>query len=161
MPTGPGQYQVVFGSTPVGANVPPGVYTLSGAGGKDIDAFTATLNVGANIVWTNKTSISGVDRSQPLTITWSGGSNPGYVLLGYSDSSTHQPSGFLCSEDAAKGSFTIPSFILSALHPTGARGVIFRTPSLIAAGGDPRYRSRVFRECQASRSPPVDTHGRT
>ena len=128
-PTSTGQYQVVFGSMPSGPNVPPGAYTLSGAGGKDVGAFTAALNIGGNIVWTNKSAVSTVDRSQPLTITWSGESNPGYVLLGgYSDSSNHQPSGFLCTVDATKGSFTIPSFILSALQPTGTRGVMFIGP---------------------------------
>jgi uncharacterized protein (TIGR03437 family) len=49
-PSSTGQYQVVFGSTPSGPNVPPGAYTLSGAGGKDVGAFTASLNIGANIV---------------------------------------------------------------------------------------------------------------
>ena len=70
-----------------------------------------------------------MDRSQSLTITWSGGSNPGYVLLGgYSDCNNHEPSGFLCTEDVSKGSFTIPSFTLSALHPTGTRSVMFIGP---------------------------------
>ena len=129
LPTSTGQYQVVFGSTPVGPNVPPGSYTLSGTGGKDVAAFRSTLNVGANIVWTNKSAVSSVDRSQPQTITWSGGSNPGYVLIGgYSDSMNHEPSGFLCTEDATKGSFTIPGFILSALQVTGTRGVLFIGP---------------------------------
>jgi len=125
----PGQYQVVFGSTPVGPNVPPGSYTLTGIGGKDVGAFSATLNIGGNIVWTNKSAISTVDRSQSLSITWSGATTPGYVLLGgYSESNSQSPSGFLCTEDASKGSFTIPSFILSALYPTGTNGVMFIGP---------------------------------
>ncbi len=128
-PSSTGQYQVVFGSSPVGPNVPPGAYTLAGTGGKDVGAFNIALNINGNIVWTNKSAVSTVDRSQPLTITWSGGSSPGYVLLGgYSDSSNHEPSGFLCSEDVSKGSFTVPGFILSALQPTGTRGVIFIGP---------------------------------
>lgn len=127
--TSPGQYQVVFGSTPAGPNVPPGTYTLTGSAGKDVGAFSATLNIGGNIVWTNKSAISTIDRGQPLTIAWSGGTTPGYVLLGgYSENNSEGPSGFLCTEDASKGSFTIPSFVLSALSPTTTKGVMFIGP---------------------------------
>ena len=52
-PTRTGQYQVLFGSAPVGPNLPPGTYALTGAGGRDLSAFSATLNVGGNILWSN------------------------------------------------------------------------------------------------------------
>jgi uncharacterized protein (TIGR03437 family) len=117
-----GQYQVVFGSAPAGPNVPPGSYTIAGTGGAGVAAFSAALKVGGNIVWTNKSGISTVNRSQPLTVTWSGGTTPGYVLIGgYFESQSSPVVGFVCAEDTLKGSFTIPSFVLSAL-PAGASG---------------------------------------
>jgi uncharacterized protein (TIGR03437 family) len=126
---GTGQYQVVFGSTPSGPSVPPGTYTIAGTGGRDLTAFSATLKVGGNIVWTNKTGISTVERSQPLTVTWSGGTTPGSVLIGgYFESREAPFVGFACAEDTGKGSFTIPSFILSALPPAANGGVMFIGP---------------------------------
>ena len=121
-----GQYQVVFGSAPTGPNVPPGAYTIFGAGGHDLVGFSATLKVGGNIVWTNKPAASSIDRSQPLTVTWSGGTTPGDVWIGgYVESQTTPFIGFVCAEDIAKGSFTIPSLILSALPAAANGGAMF------------------------------------
>jgi hypothetical protein len=126
-PSRTGQYQVSFGSAPNGRNLPPGTYAITGSGGRDVPAFTATLNVGGNVVWTNKAAISIIDRSQPLTVTWSGGTSPGYVLVGgYAGSGYGNLQGFVCAEDSSKGSFTIPSFILSMLPPAG--GGMFISP---------------------------------
>ncbi|MGA2880588.1 MAG: hypothetical protein ABSG13_16705 [Bryobacteraceae bacterium] len=121
-----GQYQVVFGSAPTGPNVPPGAYTISGAGGHDLAAFSATLKVGGNIAWTNKAAISTVNRSQPLTVTWSGGTSPGDVWIGgYFESRTAPFVSFVCVDDIGKGTFTIPSFILSALPAAANGGAMF------------------------------------
>ena len=127
MPSRTGQYQVIFGSAPTGPNVPPGTYTISGGGGRDLGAFGATLKVGGNIVWTNKAAISTIDRSQPLTVTWVG--NPGDVFIGgYVESPATGFVGFSCAEDADKGTFTIPSFILSALPKAATGGAMFIGP---------------------------------
>ncbi|HTC34533.1 MAG TPA: hypothetical protein VK724_14225 [Bryobacteraceae bacterium] len=121
-----GQYQVAFGSAPIGQDVAPGAYTISSAGGSDLKAFSATLKIAADIVWTNKAGISTIDRSQPLTLNWSGGTSPASVLIGgYIASETTQFVGFVCVEDAGKGTFTIPSFILSALPPAETGGAMF------------------------------------
>jgi uncharacterized protein (TIGR03437 family) len=126
---GTGQYQVMFGSAPAGPNLPTGTYAMSGAGGREAGAFNATLSVSGNVLWTNKAAISAVDRSQPLTVTWMGGTIPGYVLLGgYSEASGMGHAGFICAEDTSKGSFTVPSFILSALPQTTTGGLIFIGP---------------------------------
>jgi uncharacterized protein (TIGR03437 family) len=124
-----GQYQVMFGNAPTGPNVPPGAYAITGSGGRDLGAFSAALRAGEKIVWTNKAAISTVNRSQPLTVTWSGGANPGYVLLGgYFESPSVGFVSFVCAEDTSKGSFTIPSFILSALPPAATGGAMFIAP---------------------------------
>jgi len=118
-----GEYQTLFGSAPSGHDLPPGSYMITGSGGHDVNAFSAKLNVGGNVLWTNKAGISTVDRSQPLTVTWTGGTSPGYVLVGgYIDASTGGQLGFVCSEDVNKGSFTIPAFVLSTM-PAGSGGM--------------------------------------
>lgn len=100
-----------------------------GKGGANLAAFSATLKVGGNVVWTNKAAISRVNRTQPLTVTWSGGTTPGYVLLGgYFESRSAPFVGFACVEDVSKGTFTIPSFILSALPAASNGGAMFIGP---------------------------------
>ena len=128
-PSRAGQYQALFGSSPTGPNLPTGTYTISGAGGHDVNAFSATLNVGASVLWTNKAAISSIDRSQPLTVTWLGGPDPGSVVIGgYVDSNTVGLVGFVCTADTSAGSFTIPSFILSLLPSAATGGGMFITP---------------------------------
>jgi uncharacterized protein (TIGR03437 family) len=109
-----GQYQVLFGPDVTGPNVPPGTYTITGKGGSGVGSFTTTLSINSNLVWTNRAAISIVDRSQPLTITWSGGTLPGHVVVGGSQNE----SAFLCTEDAAKGIFSVPQPFLSTLTPS-------------------------------------------
>ena len=93
-----------------------------------MSAFTATLQVGGNVVWTNKAAVTTVDRTQPLTVTWSGGTNPGGVLIGgYLLSNTVGLVGFVCAEDTSKGAFTIPSFMLSVM-PAAPGATIFISP---------------------------------
>ena len=94
-----------------------------------MNAFSATLNVGASVLWTNKAAISSIDRSQPLTVTWLGGPDPGSVVIGgYVDSNTVGLVGFVCTADTSAGSFTIPSFILSLLPSAATGGGMFITP---------------------------------
>jgi uncharacterized protein (TIGR03437 family) len=125
-PTKPGQYQVLFGSTPQGPNLPLGTYSITSAGGHDLNAFSVTMNVAGNVVWTNKAAINSVDRSQPLTVTWSDTTTPRYVVVGGYASSDTAVGIFVCTEDASVGSFTIPSFILSVLPAT--TGGMFISP---------------------------------
>jgi uncharacterized protein (TIGR03437 family) len=128
-PSRAGQYQVLFGATPIGPNLPTGTYTITGAGGHDVMAFSAALNVGGSVLWTNKAAVSTIDRSQPLTVTWSGGAEAAFVVIGgYVNSNTAGLVGFVCTEDASVGSFTLPSFILSTLPAAATGGGMFISP---------------------------------
>lgn len=113
-----GQYQGLFGASVTGPGVPPGIYTITGKGGKDVGPFTAGLNAGANVVWTNKVPMPFLDRSQPLTVTWTGGAVPGHVLLG-----GYQNGGraFFCTEDTSRGTFSVPAVFLSMFKPTAGQ----------------------------------------
>ena len=127
--TNKGQYQALFGASAAGPNIPLGTYTISGTGGKDVGAFSATVTVAGHLAISNKSSLATVDRTQPLTVTWTGGTAGNYVLIG--GGSTHGPhSYFACAEDAGKGTFTIPGYILSSINPTtAANGIIWISPN--------------------------------
>jgi uncharacterized protein (TIGR03437 family) len=100
----------------------PGKYTVTnGAGGSNVDAFTWDLTLPPSVVATIPASIN---RSQDLSLTWTGGSAFSFVtIFGYSavpvtltDFSWVE---FICSADASAGTFTIPSAILNLLPPNG------------------------------------------
>jgi uncharacterized protein (TIGR03437 family) len=101
----------------------PGAYTATGSGGADVGAFTANLTVPALLKWTNQSSFTGsIDRSQNLTITWSGGADPDYVAIFGSSTSSTTPqvtATFVCTEKASAGTFSVPSYVLEALPASG------------------------------------------
>ena len=122
---GAGGYSTFVGSGFPVSQAPAGTYRVSGSGGKDVGGFSAVLNVSSSLRWVNQSSIGIVDRSQPLTVTWSGGPNPGHVVFG-GYANTQGGAFFVCIEDAQKGSLTIPQQILSILPPTaGRKGYLF------------------------------------
>ena len=130
----PGDYATSFSLSPAAGAIPVGSYTLSG-GGSDVGAFSVTVNVAGHPTLTNKASLASIDRSKPLTVTWSGGTPGQFVMIGgYSNhANTGLPPqvvtanrGFTCAEAAEKGALTIPSYILQGLWPTpDAHGAIF------------------------------------
>jgi uncharacterized protein (TIGR03437 family) len=120
-----GEYSALLGSGFTPSQAPAGTYVVSGPGGKDVGSFSASLSVSNTLRWANGSAVSTVDRNQPLTVTWSGGPNPGHVVFGgFAD----VPGGgfFVCIEDAQKGSLTVPQQVLSTLPSTaGPSGYLF------------------------------------
>lgn len=130
-----GQYHGVFASSVIGPNVPSGSYTISGSGGKDVGAFSAVMTVGSHLAISNKSSLATIDRTQPLTVTWTGGVTGNYVLIGgytpsaYSNGAYFSNAYFACAEDAGKGSLTIPSYVLSSMNVTAnSQGILGISP---------------------------------
>lgn len=113
-----GLYTALFGPQYQGPTLPPGDYSVSGTGAKDVAAFNVTLTARSPVIWTNPpAAATKLDKAQPLVFTWTGGNLPGHVILGGSQSNGAT---FLCSTDTARGTFTIPAAFLSALvsgHP--------------------------------------------
>jgi len=124
--TAKGHYRVSFGSSMTGPNIPLGAYTIIGSGGKDVGAFTATMTVGSHLAISNKASLATVDRTKPLTVNWTGGVAGSYVLIGgytpnaYANGANMPAAYFACAEDGGKGTFTIPSYILSSMNATAS-----------------------------------------
>jgi uncharacterized protein (TIGR03437 family) len=98
----------------------PGTYTLNnGSGGKDVGPFNITITVPATFTWTNMSSITSVPRSQPLTVTWTGGDPTQPVIIsGSSGTADNAFAAFVCEAPNPPGTFTVPVQILQQLPPS-------------------------------------------
>jgi uncharacterized protein (TIGR03437 family) len=168
--TGAGGSQSVTlagGTAPLGSTLPlwslpdtsflnPGKYTVSGIGGADVGAVKASITVPSPLTWTNRDQTTMVSRSQPLTLTWSGGPAGQVVtILGEnSDLRTNSSALFYCVAPAGATSFTIAPQILQALPPTrpnpiDSTSIIFLISSsptpLIATGLDAGQASALYK----------------
>ena len=92
-------------------------YQLNGDGGTDVGPIRATFAVAAPLTWTNKTQVTEVDRSQPLSINWTGApAGQTVVILGSNTDIPFNASGmFVCAADANAGTFSVPTQILQSL----------------------------------------------
>jgi hypothetical protein len=112
------------------AIVPGGYSVDNGAGAAPFGAFRAALTIPPMVQWSNKSELASVDRTQDLTVTWTGG-NPDkeYVLIGGISASEEVAVGFSCTEKASAGRFTIPAWVLSSL-PASATLSLEGTPPI-------------------------------
>jgi hypothetical protein len=127
-PNGDGSYN------PTG--VATGSYTVTGAGGGAVGAFSGTIVVpsaAGSFNWTNVGSFNGgtapvISRNTPLNITWTGGDPQGFVDItliastvqnSYPDTRGHpEPAMYVeCILPANKLSFSVPTYVLQALPP--------------------------------------------
>jgi len=112
-----------------------GRYTLSGTGGAQVGAFSGTLDVGDEIVWTNWQEATSVNRSSPLTVRWTGASTSQYVSIsGSSISLDLSYTGFTCLANRSAGQFSIPASILSQLPASVSFGE-FSIPGAMSISG--------------------------
>ena len=133
--SGSGSYLAfVGGGLPLGlspsqpAYFAPGLYTVSGNGGKDVGAFQARVNATTVPVWTNRDQITQIDRSFPINLTWSGGDPASQyaLIMGLANDSDSKTSGsFLCLAPMGDGRFTIPVSAFANLPATGANATAF------------------------------------
>jgi uncharacterized protein (TIGR03437 family) len=118
-----------------------GNYTFNnGSGGADVGGFNAQFNFPGNTNWTNRAAIASVNRSQGVTVNWSGGDPNGMVqIFGYSvsDTTDNAIAGFFnCIERASAGAFTVPPHVLLALPPSPTGGADSLTPlGALGVGG--------------------------
>jgi hypothetical protein len=95
----------------------PGQYTVNGTGGANVGAFSASITVPSALVWTNQAAITSAARSADLRVTWSGGGASDVAIIsgGSFDQASSVGGTFTCFENASVGSFSVPSYVLSAL----------------------------------------------
>jgi hypothetical protein len=99
---------------------PGGTYTLTGTGGSQVGPFTATAKFPTSFTVTNMSSLTTVNRSQPLTINWTGS---GFDTVEIQINTTTETSttvnglGLNCAVPASLGTYTIPAAALAYLTP--------------------------------------------
>src|SRR5262249_5693003 len=100
-----------------GAVITPGDYTVdNGTGTPAFGAFKATLSLPPMVRWTNKDALASPDRTQDLTVTWSGGvPDKEYALIVGLAVNQQVAMGFLCAEKVSAGKFTVPAWVLSSI----------------------------------------------
>jgi uncharacterized protein (TIGR03437 family) len=114
----PGMYSLTISGVPY---LNPGAYSIDdGSGGMDVGPFKVSFNIPNPLTWTNEASITSVNRSQGVTVTWSGGDQNSYATISGS-SSTSGPQAanvgamFTCTAPISAGTFTVPPSVLLAL----------------------------------------------
>lgn len=100
-----------------------GTFTFSnGPGSNSIGPFgAASITMPPALVWTNNNALSGINRAQGATLTWSGGSPGTFVMiLGSARVAPTAPTSvsFACAAPVSAGQFTIPPSLLLAM-PAG------------------------------------------
>jgi uncharacterized protein (TIGR03437 family) len=111
----------VFSTTNPNGFLDPGTYTVSGTGGTGVGAFSFNMNVGAPAVLTPSSvaTIATIDRSQPLTLSWTGGSGQLILIQGdAADADTNVTGVFTCFVPSSPATFTIPAGMLANLPTT-------------------------------------------
>jgi uncharacterized protein (TIGR03437 family) len=116
-------FGVLGGSIPLsGGMLPlfldPGRFIVSSQGGKDAGPFRADITLADAAVWSNRDQIAAVDRSQGVTLNWTGGNDTTQLAMigGLSNSSDGKASGaFFCLAHMAQGNFTVPVAALANL----------------------------------------------
>jgi hypothetical protein len=143
----PGQSLKIYTALSVPNNFIPasgGPFTYdNGSGGADVGHFNTTTNFPANFTWTNPSasSVVAIDRTQGVTVTWSGGAPGVTVTINGSASAIVNgqsvSGGFTCLAPLSAGTFTVPVPALLAL-PAGS-GTLSLTdntnPQLFTASG--------------------------
>ena len=100
-----------------------GTYRISGPGGPDVGAYSGNLRIAPDLVWTNRASGAVVDRSQPLTVTWTGGEPT--TLVSLQGTSTVVNNGvvtsasFTCWANNPDGRLTVPASVLGQIPASG------------------------------------------
>jgi uncharacterized protein (TIGR03437 family) len=104
-----------------------GTYSLSGAGGKDVGKFNASVTLGAPLTITGGLPPT-VNRGTGLTLNWTGGNSTDIVQISGSSSATTgtgvnattDSTSFICTTTAGPGTYTVPAAILQQLPAVAA-----------------------------------------
>jgi hypothetical protein len=106
-----------YSLNPDGDAITPGGYTVdNGSGTQAVGPFKAAITLPPPLAWNNMGGLTAVDRTQDLTVTWSGGiADKEFVLIVGLAASNQAVAGFLCSEKVSAGQFTVPAWVLSSI----------------------------------------------
>jgi hypothetical protein len=124
-----------YSTSPALGTLRNGTYSLTAPGGSQVGAFSASAVFPTSFTATNWNSITAINRSQPLTLTWSGSNfeNVAIVLgTAVTASGSQHLTTINCTVPGAPGAYTIPAAALAYLSPAGTTGAAFGSISLQA-----------------------------
>src|SRR5205807_2221504 len=110
----------------------PGAYQVSGIGG-DVGSFSVSANMPQPLIWTNRDQLVFVDRTKPLSVSWTGGTGGQVAIVGFGvDLPTSSTTVFGCIAPSGASSFTVPAVMLSNVpatraNPLQSKSVIYLT----------------------------------
>jgi uncharacterized protein (TIGR03437 family) len=120
----------------------PGAYTFSTPAGADLPSVSASFNIPAPVAWLNRDQVVNIDRSQPLTLTWTNTTQTVSIVGAAVDLPTNSSALFQCIAPAAATSLTVPAAILSALP--ASRRLASQTKAVLFVGTLPLGAASVF-----------------
>ena len=123
--------------------IAPGAWSISGTGGADVGPFNASITVPAPLNCSPSCDITAIDRTQPLTIQWTGGGGAqDYVQVAgvattpsLADSKTNVAVLFSCSAKASDGTLTVPVSVLSQMPTSSSDPLAPNTGALLVING--------------------------
>ncbi|HWZ32805.1 MAG TPA: hypothetical protein VNX18_15795 [Bryobacteraceae bacterium] len=95
-----------------------GAFTFKWTGGADVGASSATVNLPTLLTWTNQPAAATIDRTQGLTVTWTGGASGSYVIIAGNSSTNGASGSYTCFAPQSALTFTVPSYVTLVL-PAG------------------------------------------
>ena len=98
-----------------------GAFTYNGSGGADVKSFNTTINFPNPLLnWTNQNADATVNRSQGVTLNWTGGAPGSYVIIrgNSSDANTGANGSFTCIANQSALTFAVPNYVTGSL-PAG------------------------------------------
>ena len=117
----------------------PGNYTITGAGGADVGAFNVQVQLNP-VEWSNPAVAALVNRSQPLTLNWTGGRANDYVMALGTSATRSSVGTFVCIARASDLKITVGTHILQNLPASIQEGSLLglfsiTEPKLFTATG--------------------------
>ena len=109
----------------------PGSYTITGTSSPDMGAFSVAFQLPAAVQWSNQPDGLAaltlmIPRDQDLHVEWTNGNDPDLVMIqGFGLTPDASGAAFACTERASKGSFNVPSWVLSSIPPTVGGSTLF------------------------------------
>jgi len=95
----------------VGPYLTPGAYQLTSSGGADVSAFDVPAVAPDELVWTNRDTISRIDRTSDLEVAWAqpeAQASTVLILGGATDRPSDSSYVFVCAADPDERRFVIP-----------------------------------------------------
>jgi len=120
----------------------PGSWTISGKGGVDVGAFSASLTLPADLTWTNAGNFSSIPQAS-LTITWSGGTGAGTgivtvfgtsTIVNPTDPTQTRGKSFYCAAKASDEQFVVPQNVRAQMPSAASGETSFGTLGITTGG---------------------------